>query len=150
MTLEVLNLEQVKKVMTEFSVKEQQRMNGRALGRTAARLRTRVRQNVPVKSGELKKSIKTKSRLNKKTGEQASVVYSKIGYYATLLYGQRVEKDGSVTKISNPAGNWFEKVIQQYGDESIANVTKILKDEIRKTASKLYTKTAMRSKGIKR
>ena len=142
--LATMNLKQVQNAMKDFSERDVRNISKSAIRRSATRLKTRVKQQVPVDKGKLKKSIKVKNERDRRTKEPYSFVYSYLGYYATLLYGQRNEKDGSVTPISNPAGNWFDNTVRIYGKETEQNISKYLKKGIRRAAAKQYTKTAVK------
>ena len=141
--LATMNLKQVQDAMKDFSERDVRNISKSAVRRSATRLKTRVNQQVPVDKGKLKDSIKVKNERNRNK-EPFSFIYSDKGYYATLLYGERNEKGGGKTPISNPAGNWFDNTVRIYGKETEQNISEFLKKGIRRSAAKQYTKTSIR------
>lgn len=87
--MEVKNLAQVKAALETFSKKDALEISAKSTIRAAGFMRGRVRLLVPRSEGTLRKSITAKRKINRRTGEYSVVIYSKIGYYATLLYGYR-------------------------------------------------------------
>ena len=147
--LATMNLKQVQDAMKDFSERDVRNISKSAVRRSATRLKTRVKQQVPVGKGNLKKSIKVKNKRDRQTKEPFSFIYSDKGYYATLLYGERNEKGGGKTPISNPAGNWFDNTVRIYGKETEQNISEFLKKGIRRSAAKQYTKTSIRVAKVK-
>ena len=142
--LATMNLKQVQKAMLEFSQRDIRRISRSAVSRSATRIKTRVKQQVPVEQGNLKKSIKVKNTRVNRTKEPVSLVYSSIGYYNTLLYGvRRSPTTGDDIPISNPKGNWWDNVTRLYSVEVKTNISEFMKKGIRRAAAKAYTKTAI-------
>lgn len=152
--LAAMNLKQVQNAINQFAEKDIIRMSRSAVGRGATRFKTRVKQTVPKESGALKKSIRTKRANGRDKFDPIRIVYSKIGYYNTLLYGNReaytygsVSVDGH--KVANPSGNWWDISSKRYAKEYKQNITEFLRQNIRKDAAKSYSKTAIRKASIK-
>lgn len=140
------NLADVKALLKEFSERDAYDISLKATRRAGARVRTRVRQQVPVKSGELRKSIRLKIRGSRNSHDFRAVVYSKIGYYATLLHGERKahKRDGyqvSAAKVNNPAGNWFDNSVARHSREFEQVMAKALQAEMKKAAGRIYKRT---------
>jgi len=149
------NLGEVKALLKEFSEGDAYDISLKATRRAGARVRTRVRQYVPVKSGELKKSIRLKIRAERSINDFRAVVYGRIGYYATLLYGKRNahERNGSPvreTVINNPAGNWFDKALAAHSTEFEQAMAKALQAEMKKAAGRIYRRTLMTASRLSR
>lgn len=158
--LAAMNLKQVQNAIKEFADKDIVRMSRSAVGRGATRFKTRVKQTVPKQSGELKKSIAVTRRNGRNDKDPLRIVYSRIGYYNTLLYGYRedytsrrknsyidINVDGH--KVRNPSGNWWDIASKRYAREYKQNITLFLKENIRKDAAKSYAKTAIRKASVK-
>ena len=153
------NLADVKELLKEFSDLDAFIISMAATRRAGARVRTRVRQYVPVDSGELKKNIRLKIVGYRRAKEFRAVVYNRIGYYATLLHGKRKEHKRrgftvAEANVRNPSGNWFDKAVQNHATEFEQVIAKALQDEMRKSARRVYMRsvaTAARlTKTIKR
>ena len=145
--LAAMNLKQVQNAINQFAEKDVIRMSRSAVGRGATRFKTRVKQTVPKESGELKKSIRTKRANGRDKFDPIRIVYSKIGYYNTLLYGFREGYTyGNVSvnghKVANPKGNWWDIASKRYAKEYKQNITEFLRENIRRDAAKAYSKTA--------
>ena len=145
--LAAMNLKQVQNAINQFAEKDIIRMSRSAVGRGATRFKTRVKQSVPKESGELRKSIRTKRANGRDKFDPIRIVYSKIGYYNTLLYGFRdgytygnVSVNGH--KVANPKGNWWDIASKRYAKEYKQNITEFLRENIRRDAAKAYSKTA--------
>ena len=152
--LATMNLKQVQNAIKEFADKDIVRMSRSAVGRGATRFKTRVKQTVPKQSGELKKSIAVTRRNGRNDKDPLRIVYSRIGYYNTLLYGYRedytsrnINVDGH--KVANPTGNWWNIASKRYAREYKQNITLFLKENIRKDAAKSYAKTVIRKASVK-
>ena len=158
--LAAMNLEQVKKAISQFANKDIIRMSRSAVGKGATRFRTRVKQSVPKQTGELKNSFAISRGNGKNAFDPIRIVYSTIGYYNTLLYGYRedytyrkkntyidINVDGH--KVANPNGNWWDISSKRYAREYKRNVAEFLRENIRKDAAKAYAKTAVRKASIK-
>lgn len=148
--LATMNLKQVQKAMLEFSQRDVRRISRSAISRSATRVKSRVKQQVPVDKGNLKKSIKVKNKRDNRTKEPYSFVYSTKGYYATLLYGVRNDPNGNQVPIANPKGNWFDNTVRLYGRETYSNIKKYMQAGIRRAAAKSYVKTAYTPKKVGR
>ena len=149
------NLADVKALLKEFSERDAYEISVKATRRAGARVRTRVRQMVPVKSGELKKSIRLKIKGSRNTHDFRAVVYSRIGYYATLLHGERKahERGGyevSAARINNPAGNWFDNTVARHSREFEEVMSKALQAEMKKAAGRIYRRTLMTAARLSR
>jgi hypothetical protein len=151
--LAAMNLKQVQNAINQFAEKDIIRMSRSAVGRGATRFKTRVKQTVPKESGELKKSIRTKRANGRDKFDPIRIVYSKIGYYNTLLYGYRegytyrrknsyIDITVNGHKVANPKGNWWDIASKRYAKEYKQNITEFLRENIRRDAAKAYSKTA--------
>lgn len=158
--LAAMNLKEVQNALKEFSDKDIVRMSRNAVSRGAVRFKTRVKQSVPAKSGELKKSITMSRRNGKDKFDPVRIVYSNIGYYNALLYGYREPYEYSKKKskttifvdgheVRNPTGNWWDIASKRYAKEYKNNITEFLKENIRKDAAKAYAKSFVRKARIK-
>ena len=158
--LAAMNLEQVKKAISQFANEDIIRMSRSAVGKGATRFRTRVKQTVPKKTGALKNSFAISRQNGKDAFDPIRIVYSTIGYYNTLLYGHREDYDYRRKhsyidiyvdghSVANPSGNWWDIASKRYAREYKQNITLFLKENIRKDAAKSYAKTAVRKARIK-
>lgn len=146
MGIELLNLRQVQNAMLDFSEKDVRSISKTAIRKSGNRLKTRVKQEVPVERGNLKKSIHVSMR-STKNKEPYAYVKTKLGYYNTLLYGERTNQYGT-HEVSNPTGNWYDATVEKYGAESVQMITKELKNGMRKSAAKNYAKTLVRTSKV--
>ena len=146
-TFKTVNLQQVMNAVKEFSEKDVRNISRSAVRRSANRVKSEVKKRVPVESGELKKSINVKNKRYGKFKEPVAFVYSKIGYYNTLLYGVRNEKSGAQTPITNPSGNWWEKTTKQYGGQVKKDMAEFLNKGMKRASAKAYAKSIV---GVKK
>lgn len=140
-TFKAVNLQQVMNAVKEFSERDVANISRSAVRRSATRIKSQVKKRVPVESGELKKSISIKNKRIGKFKEPVSFIYSKIGYYNTLLYGVRNEKSGAQTPIANPSGNWWEKTTKQYGGQVKKDMAEFLDKGMKRASAKAYAKS---------
>ena len=146
-TFKTLNLQQVQNAVKDFSEKDVANISRSAVRRSATRVKSEVKKRVPVESGELKKSISVKNKRIGKFKEPVSFIYSKIGYYNTLLYGVRNEKSGAQTPIANPSGNWWEKTTKAYGKQVKNDMAEFLDKGMKRASAKAYAKSIV---GVKK
>jgi len=149
------NLADVKALLKEFSERDAYDISVKATRRAGARVRTRVRQMAPMKFGDLKKSIRLKIRADRRSNDFRAVVYSRTGYYATLLYGERKAHTRNgfevrATTVRNPAGNWFDKTVATHGAEFEQTMAKALQAEMKKAAGRIYRRTLMTAARLSR
>jgi len=143
MTLQVKNLDEVKKLLNQFAERDSVEIQKKATGKAGSRMRVRVKSLVPTDTGQLKKSIVRKVRYNRQTNKYSVVVYSKNGFYATLLRGWRnASKRAKAHKVKQYP-NWFDRAVTRYGSEVTELMTRELKKEIRVKAARLYTRSQM-------
>lgn len=139
-TFKALNFNQVMRAVKDFSERDIRNISRSAVRRSATRVRSEVKKRVPVDKGDLKNSIRVKS-VRTKLKEPVSIVYSKIGYYNTLLYGVRNEQSGKQTPIANPKGNWWEKTTKEYGTTVKYDMAEFLDKGMKRASAKAYAKS---------
>ena len=140
-TFKALNFNQVMRAVKDFSERDIRNISRSAVRRSATRVRSEARKRVPVDKGKLKESISIKSIRTRKLKEPVSIVYSKIGYYNTLLYGVRNEQSGKQTPIANPKGNWWEKTTKEYGTTVKYDMAEFLDKGMKRASAKAYAKS---------
>ena len=142
------NLAEVQAQLKEFGTQASNQISKSTGSRVGARIRTELRRMAPRgDSGELRRSIRTKTRRGRNGLYYTQVRLTSNQFYYTLIYGERGgyrKKNGTRVRAHKVKKypNWFEELIRSRGQYFSDMAVDIAQREMLKQAAKTYSKTA--------
>lgn len=123
--------------LAELARRTQKQLTRKALREGAAVIRTEARNNTPVETGQLKKSVKTRAGKTRKDSVSVLVSTSKKAFAGDEYYGAFQEFGWTARDGRKVEGKHFlERAAETKGEEAAQAVTERLKELIEAEGAK--------------